>query len=457
MVEKDKDLVKQDISFLEYPLWFQDEKMAEQINEGYLWQDREGYIYRAGYKPPVKVDRLFLLYLTLKSQSAGWPEIIELSKYEILNACGISPNTHWYQRLEDSLERWKMVGVKFQGTFYDGKNYSSLNFGIIDSWNINKKTKKIQVRFSPEWLLQQKQSLFYKMIDFNEVLALRSPLTIRLYEILVKSFQNRSLWEIDVLKLAQKIPMREEYPAHIIPKIKAAVNRINEGTELQLELEIRRPRWGKAIFVFHQVSGRGEEEEPEEELRVWDVGEEQRESLEELLGLVPQEERGKKTVVETVSKALRQQDEEYIRRNILYCNKYAKKSYRGYLEKALRDDYAKEEESTEASTPSSEEAHSARKSPPDESSELTLVDLGLSPHISWNLEKLLELVPSEEREKEEVRQLIKEALLEQGHEFVIWNVFYANRHALRNYPSYLRYVFEEDAGRRYKQMALHKE
>ena len=335
----DNRLVKQDIGFLEYPLWFQDERMAEQNAEGYVWQDREGYVYRAGYKPPAKADRLFLLYLTLKSQNEGWNEQIELTRFEILTACRISPNTHWYQRLEDSLERWKMVGIKFQGTFYDGKDYCSINFGIIDSWKIEKETKKLQIRFSPEWLLQQKNSNFYKLIDFNEVTVLRSPLTVRLYEILVKTFQGRSKWEIDAVKLALKIPMDKQYPAHIIPKITAAVNRINKQTSLQLSLEVRRPRRGKAIFVFHKLTPKVENEAPKAP-RVLDVAEESQESLEALLALLRAKERGKKTIIGMVSRALRKHDEEYVKRNILYANQFCTKNYRAYLGMALKKDWA---------------------------------------------------------------------------------------------------------------------
>ena len=62
------------------------------------------------------------------------------------------------------------------------------------------------------------------------------------------------MWEIDAMKLAQKIPMNEKYPADVIPKIKAAVNRINENSDLKVKLIIKRPERGKVIFVFEKVS-----------------------------------------------------------------------------------------------------------------------------------------------------------------------------------------------------------
>ena len=36
-------LIKQDINFLENPLWFQNEKLASKKEDGYTWKDKEGY------------------------------------------------------------------------------------------------------------------------------------------------------------------------------------------------------------------------------------------------------------------------------------------------------------------------------------------------------------------------------------------------------------------------------
>ena len=331
-----ESLLKQDITFLEYPLWFQDSCMANEVEGGYQWQDREGFVYRAGYKPPVKIDQLFLLYLLLKSQSEEWKHTIELSRYEILKACGVGINNFWYQRLSESLDRWTHVVVKFEGTFYDGRNYQSLTFGIIESWSVEKESKKLTIRLSEEWLSYIEHSNFFKMLDFRQMIQLRSPLALRLYELLIKTFQGRNVWQIGAKKLASKIPMSEKYPAHIIPKVKAAVHRINERTDLQLSLEVKRPQRGKAILVFRKL----ESVQEKEEFVITDLSEAKQELRLELLALLPEQHRAKKTIIEAVEKALRREDGEYVRRNILYSNRYAKRNYRTYLIKALSKDWA---------------------------------------------------------------------------------------------------------------------
>jgi hypothetical protein len=333
MCKVKEHLVKQDINFMEYPLWIQNNELANKAENGYIWKDIEGYIYRAGYKPPVKTDFIFLLYLLLKSQREGWTEKITLTKYEMLNACNIRENKWWYDRLEDSLKRWEFVRLEFNGTFYDGKSYKTLHFGVIDSWGVEEETQKLKVRLSLEWILRIKESNFFKYINFEQIKTLRSPLVIRLYEILIKSFQNRNKWEINAMKLAQKIPMNEKYPSDVIPKIKAAINRINKHTTLKVKLTDRRPKRGKAIFVFEKLI--------EEEVKQLSptAGLPEDDNFKSLIALLPTEHRDKKTILEAIASSYKKHGFDYTARNIKYTNRHSKGNYRAYLNKALKEDW----------------------------------------------------------------------------------------------------------------------
>lgn len=61
--------------------------------------------------------------------------------------------------------------------------------------------------------------------------------------------------------------------------------------------------------------------------------------LDELLLLVPEAHRSKKTVRSALALFRKQQGVEYVRRNILYCNAKAEKSYAGFLSNALKHDW----------------------------------------------------------------------------------------------------------------------
>ena len=337
-----KELVKQDINFYEYPVWFQDQKEA---GAGLVWTDRKGFTYRVGYKTPTKTDIIFLYYLMLQSQQAEWKEELTLTQREILRGCGIAPGKKWADRLKDSLERWKMVGIKFTGTFYDGKDYQTMNFGIIDEWDLEKGTGHLNIRFAPKWLEQIKNSNYFRYIDFQQMKSLGSPLAVRLYEILIKSFQGRNEWSINALKLSAKIPMKQKYVAVIIPRITTAVDTINAKTSLNLTLQTKRPKRGQAIFTFRK-SKASKPSKPEKtappQSCATEITEAQVENCEALIALLPEQHREKNTIHELVAKALDKHGFEYVKQNILYANETAGKSYRVYLTKSILNNWGKE-------------------------------------------------------------------------------------------------------------------
>jgi len=316
--------IKQDINFLEYPLWQPEIKSKE----AKVWKDREGFIYRAGYKVPSKTDFLFLLYLLMRSQQNDWKDDMVFTQKEILKGCSLEAGKWWRDRLKDSLERWANVTLKFEGTFYDGTEYLVMNFGIIDDWDIEKDTRHLRVRFNPKWLLRIRESNFFKYLDFEQIKALQGPIAIRLYELLIKTFKGRNTWKIDARKLAEKIPIKEKYPAHIIKKVEAAVKRINSNTSLKIDLEVERPKRGKAIFTFRKKPSRKRGG--------------QNPLTEEMIGLVRKDFRTYRTIRDAIDRWLTRKGVEYVRRNILYANEKSTKQYRVYLLSALKEDWASE-------------------------------------------------------------------------------------------------------------------
>lgn len=159
-----------------------------------------------------------------------------------------------------------------------------------------------------------------------------------------------------------------------------------------------------------------------------------------------------------ISKALRKQNEEYVRRNILYANKHATTNYRAYLSKALKKDWAADQQTT--STPTPTPAPKAAQKPQGEeiSKErpITLQDLGISPEKHWNVEELLKMVPKKEQENEWVQRLISNALDETGSEYVLWNILYSNKYALGNYHTMLKTALETNAGGSNRKMVIAK-
>jgi len=337
-----KDLVKHNINFLEYPLWFQDDRLAQTSEDGMVWTDIQGYVYRAGYKPPVKTDAIFLLYLLLQSQRSNYAETLTLSRYQVLQDCGFGTDAGWYDRLEESLKRWKMVGILFEGTFYDDKEYKAMNFGIIDGWEIRKEDKALKIWFSPRFIEMMRGNGFFKYIKFSEFKQLRSSLATRLYEILSKSFYLGDTFSVEACLLAEKIPMKERYAAHIVPKIRAAVARINKSTNSRFDFSTRPSdqEKRKTILCFRKLTEAASDPVPApkpKEKSPLDIP--QTDEVKALIALLPPERQNQRTILEIILGFYQIHGTAYVARNIRYTRKHATKNFRPYLLKALRGDF----------------------------------------------------------------------------------------------------------------------
>tara|TARA_B100000609_G_C17209293_1_gene432832 strand:- start:253 stop:1605 length:1353 start_codon:yes stop_codon:yes gene_type:complete len=355
-----KSSIKQDMNFLEHPMWLLDQRT---LSDGNTWRDRDGFVYYAAYKVPTQVDMLFLLSLLQTCQEEGWATEIEISRHSILKACGKSASKGNYDRLMESLKRWEHVRLEFAGTFYNGIKYISMHFGIIDEWRLTD-TKMLTVRFSPTWLTHIRNSTFYKYIDLGSVKRFKSPLAMRLYEILMKSFQASKQWTIDAKELADKIPMKQKHVSHITPKIRTAVKQIREKTDLNVTVRISKKERGKATLTFfcHHMNEEEFVETPEpleetmEQLSLLPTPEEIKTPplpaigdalLLELLALVREDAREHKDVREKIQQASRYHEQERLRRNILYANSKSKENYAAFLMKAIQGDWAEHLHSSE--------------------------------------------------------------------------------------------------------------
>ncbi len=346
-----KEMVKQDINLLEYPLWFQDECEAKKTQTGFVWriskEDGSGkeFVLKTSFKPPVKTDLIFLLFLLLESQKQSWKDEIRISRYQVLKSCGLGTGAPWYERLEESLERWEEVSLEFNGVFYNGQEYKTLHFGIVDSWGIDEKTKLLRVRFSPEYLSMIKDTSYCRFLDFNQIKKLRSPLATRLYQLLVKTFKNRDTWEIDAVLLAEKIPMKQKFPAHIVLKIKPAMNRIYKYTDLKVTVEERKKARGEIILVFTKEATQPKEKPLEKKTPPFVMPD--NEEFKKLVSMLPPERQCQKSLLELVLKAFNKKGFDFVAWNIKYANKRAIGNYPAYFLKSLRGNFGnalKEEE-----------------------------------------------------------------------------------------------------------------
>lgn len=328
--------IKQDINLLEKPLWFPAKPMVVKEGEVYVYEKGGYRIEFVGL--PNHTDGLFLYYLRSLSEEKGFLEEIHSTAYKVIKDCFGYVGGKQYKQLEDALEKWKKVTVKFKGTFYDGEKYQFMVFGVIDAAEI-KENGELYVRFNKEYLGIIKNSQFYKYINFEEFKSLKKPTSRRLYELLIKNFYNRTTWKIEIMKLADKIVPQEflnykVYPSHIEKKIEISLDEINRKTTMGIKFEVKRDKKAQKICVFKKETA-GQRTLQRKKASVGS-----RYSLEDVWSRVVEKERTE-SVKELIAQNMDKYGKDTLVSNVDYSNRNYKKNYLAFLRGALEYDWAK--------------------------------------------------------------------------------------------------------------------
>ena len=175
-------------------------------------------------------------------------------------------------------------------------------------------------------------------------------MSARLYELLSKTFHRRDTWEIEAMKLAKKIPLALKYPSQVIAKVKPAINRVNKHTDLKIEFTVRHKERGKAILIFTKLQTK----EPQIIAKQATFDTILKPELTKVIEALPEEKQKQKSIIEIIQKYFKEFGANYVIRNIKYTKRNAKKNFRQYLNKALKEDWGiiieedKEERSLQA-------------------------------------------------------------------------------------------------------------
>lgn len=358
-----KSVMKQDLNFLTYPLWFQVSRATQQAQ----WTHPQGYSFQADYRAPDQVDALFLMYILMRAQQENYQSRLLLSRYEILKGCGCPVNPQYLSRLEDSLKRWESVTINFKNSFYADGDYHSREFKILHSAVLKEKERRLDIRLDTVFLNTIQHSRHFKYVDFNFYRLLRRPVSRRLFELLTSMLKDSNQWRIPLIELGHDLTLYyrkrrrkdgvvEEvlYPSDVLTAVKSAVEEINKlstdidtlrelGTDPReiyaVTYEVEGKRKYKSI-TFHKASLShlfdALTEEKEAPRKVKDFAEPY---LEELLSFL---KRSSRPLRELVSKYYRAEGYDYVKWNIFYANRNGARNYVSYLKLCLQHNWAQE-------------------------------------------------------------------------------------------------------------------
>lgn len=209
----------------------------------------------------------------------------------------------------------------------------------------------VDLRFDPllkPYLLQLKGN--FTSSKFEMLLSFKSQYTIRIYTLL-KQYERLNTREIELEQLRNILGIRlDQYVLYSNFK-----KDILESTQKELKIkadltfEFDEIKYGRRVGAirFHMTSNKRIEDTPDDVIaNVFQITSELpspdvkiSNSLVELLLLVPEQHKTKKTVQSALNSYESKHGFDYVKRNIMYSNAKADKSYAGFLNNALKEDW----------------------------------------------------------------------------------------------------------------------
>ena|SRR3990167_5213503 len=250
-MDEEPKKIKQDINFLEYPNWVLDKKAK--LTSWSIEKGQGKYEMACINGLPNHFDKLVLYFLLYKLNSDFSVNKLEMttSRYEIGKNVfeGVEKlGQNKFDRIMESLRKWKGLTINFEGIFYEGSGYTERYFSVIDDVILDRAKRQLYIRFNQQYISQLNESTFYKFIDFEQYKKLSRALSARLYEILIKTFKERDCWNISLQSLAEKLTLEKRkgaqryYPSDVLAQLKPGIAEINKKTELVINFEYDKKR-----------------------------------------------------------------------------------------------------------------------------------------------------------------------------------------------------------------------
>jgi len=245
LMSKETSIVRQDINFLENPLWSPDRKDNKPI---YKVTNKNGtYTFIAmPDNIPDDTDAMFLYYFLLLAQNSKSLKL-ELNTSSVLKDLKIQKSKRNYERLYTALERWKQASINFEGSFFkkekDGsgekrKVYTTEGFHFLE-YKVNKKRVNKRrrhtfiVEINHRFFKAIEDTAFVNYININNFIDAKTPLNRRLYEWLPKQFIGRDVYRIGHIKLLEKLRITcPQYPSKIKRKLRSIQRSVERMSQL---------------------------------------------------------------------------------------------------------------------------------------------------------------------------------------------------------------------------------
>jgi len=173
-------------------------------------------------------DEVILAFIQITRQQNDFKERrVEFRQPELLKMLGWNDSGASYRRIEDSLDRWMGVTLKYENAWRDNrtKTWTSKEaFHIIDHYELNDGRGTGQLNLLPSFILWNEvifesfQAGYLKPLDYDFCMSLSNSTAKRMYRFLDKRFHHRPDWTFDLKEFAYgHIGLSKCYegPAHL--------------------------------------------------------------------------------------------------------------------------------------------------------------------------------------------------------------------------------------------------
>ena len=226
-----------------------------------------------------------------------------------------------------------------------------LVIGWVSSAKYIEKEGAVLLSFDPKlkpYLLQLKGNFTSSKLEM--LLSFKSQYTMRLYNLLKQyAYLGERVIEVDSLRemLGLKV---DQYPLYANLKM-ALLARVQKELEAKSDLtfQLEEIKYGRRVGAIRfniftkkttkAISDNQDKPEPPAKLILLPPSSETSPSLQQLLALMPEQHRARKTILSALEFYEKKHGFEYVKRNILYSNTKASKSYAGFLNNALKNDW----------------------------------------------------------------------------------------------------------------------
>ena len=290
--------------------------------------------------PTALDDEVILALVQLSKKHEFNSKVVTFSRYEIIRILGWKDQTSSYRRIEESLDRWLGVTLKYENAWWNAeeKTWMTEGFHILDRLTTVKDDASGTKRNAFVWndlIFKSFQDGNLKSLDLEAYRSLRSSVAKRLYRLLDKRFYMRRRQEFDLIELgSHKLGLSRNYS---VGSLKAKLHPAVEELERMgfIKTVPKKQRYVKfGVGVWHVIFEKADAAEPALPVEIETVGDVEQRMLD--LGVSPLKARRLKTTMPHDFLEQKLEVVEYL----LSIKGKEPANPAGYLVKSIEEDYA---------------------------------------------------------------------------------------------------------------------